>query len=62
MWVEDSRVMAQGHEQRGHRPMSTAHPQPLTKVRLIRAAFQPHPLRGALDQKVPDQFIGQISS
>lgn len=61
MWVEDSRLMAQGHEQ-GRRPMSTAQPQPLTKVRLIRAAFQPHPLRGALDQKVPDQFVGQISS
>lgn len=63
MWVKDSECRpTQGHGQRGCRPVSSMRPWPLTEVRLIRAAFQPHALRGALDEKVPDQLIGQVSS
>lgn len=35
--------------------------QPLTKIGFVGAPFQPHSLRGTLDQKVPNEFIGQIS-
>lgn len=34
---------------------------PLTEVRLVGAALQPHAPRGALDQEVPDQLAGQVA-
>lgn len=34
--------------------------QPLTEIGFVGAPFQPHSLRGTLDQKVPNEFIGQI--
>ena len=39
----------------------TVPPRPLTEIGLVGAAFQPHSLRGTLDQKVPHKLVGQIS-
>ena len=36
--------------------------QPLTKIWFIGAPFQPHSFWGTLNQKMPNKFIGQISS
>lgn len=34
----------------------------LTEVGLVGAAFQPYSFGGALDQEVPDELIGQVST
>ena len=36
--------------------------QPLTEIWFIGTPFQPHSFRGTLNQKMPNKFIGQISS
>lgn len=47
---------------RSEGPAGAGPPAPaLTEVGLVGAALEPHALRGALDQEVPDQLVGQVT-